>query len=406
MSGVPLVPFKTLVALSVLVVSVGCDTNPTALRPDGGASVPADPVYFYEDVRPILAENCVGCHGPGGIAPFELTAYDDAVEVGERMAEVTRDRIMPPYIVDNSGECNHYIDARGLEQAEIDLIGDWVRGGMLEGDPTTSAPPVAQLPTLEVVDSTLDMGAEYAPRSAEDDDYRCFVVEPDWTGDQFLTGADVRPGNPEIVHHMIVFAPVDAAEGAAARALDGSDGRPGYTCFGDAVVFALPVIVWAPGVGAQHFPERTGIRLDGDVPLIMQVHYNLTADDGVPDRTRVDLELADSVEDEAWMGLVADFGLNLPPRMESTSNDYQGGIAFAPDGPLRVHAAYPHMHTLGRSMRVEAMDAGNTCMVDVPRWDFNWQGGFFYETPIDLDAGQFMRLRCDYDTRERDSATV
>ena len=64
------------------------------------------PVTYYEHVRPILVANCVGCHNPGGIAPFALETYTEATEVAERMREVTHDRIMPPFLADNSGECN------------------------------------------------------------------------------------------------------------------------------------------------------------------------------------------------------------------------------------------------------------------------------------------------------------
>ncbi len=48
------------------------------------------------------------------------------------------------------------------------------------------------------------------------------------------------------------------------------------------------------------------------------------------------------------------------------------------------------------------MDAARTCMVDVPRWDFHWQGAFWYETPIDIADEQAMHLRRTYDSRERD----
>lgn len=398
---------QTSCLLALLLVALaGCDPEPSVLAPDGGEPPPpTDPVYFYEDVLPILAENCLMCHTAGGIAPFELGTYGDALEVGERMAEATRSRIMPPFVVDASGDCNHFTNARRLEDAEIDVIGDWVAGGMLEGDPSTPEPPTVTLPTLDRVSSTLDIGVQYEPDHSITDDYRCFVVEPDWTGIQYITGADVRPGNAEIAHHLIVFAPISAAEGERARRLDGSDGRPGYPCFGDAVVTALPVVLWAPGAGAQRYPEGTGIRLDGSVPLVVQMHYNLLADNGEPDRTVVDLTLEDRVDTEAWMGLVADFGLEIPPRMPSFTNEYEGNIAFGPGGAYRVWGAFPHMHTMGRQLRVEAMDATSTCMVDVPRWDFNWQGGFWYETPIDLEPNQPMRLSCTYDSMERDAVT-
>ena len=154
------------------------------------------------------------------------------------------------------------------------------------------------------------------------------------------------------------------------------------------------------------FPENTGIRLNGDQPLIIQVHYNTLANDPTPDRTEIDLRLADTVDTEASMALLANLGLSLPPRMAEVETHHEGTILFGPTGPLRVWGAFPHMHTLGRQLRVEAIrDTGNQCMIDVPRWDFNWQSGYFYQTPIDLDAGQLLSLDCTYDTTERDEVT-
>jgi len=401
--------YKTLSGSILLVLALGgCDdADPPVLMPDAGAMMtPSDagaPVTYYEDVRPILAENCVTCHSEGSIAPFTLLSYDEVFEVGERVAEVTHDRIMPPFVVDNSGECNTYRGARTLTQDEIDLIGRWVAQGMPEGDPSVPAPPEATLPTLDEVSSSLEMSIEYSPDDSTNDDYRCFVVDPDWTGTQYLTGYDVRPGNAEVVHHIIVYAPIDAGVGAEARMREASETRPGYTCYGDSGVFAIPVVLWAPGAGAVTFPEGTGIALDGSIPLIMQVHYNLLEDDGNPDLSHVDLQLADSVDNVAQMALVADFGLSVPPRMESVTNTFEGATVFGPSSNLRVWGAFPHMHTLGRQLRVEATDG--TCMVDVPNWDFNWQGAFFYETPIDL-ANNTFRLDCTYNTMERDSVVT
>jgi len=396
--------------LVVAVALVGCDDEEPAgpLMPDAGPMMtPADagaPVTYYEDVRPILAENCVTCHSEGSIAPFTLLTYDEVFEVGERVAEVTRDRVMPPFVVDNSGECNTYRDARTLTQEEIDTIGRWVEQGMPEGDPSTPEPPAAELPTLDETTSSLDMGLDYSPDDSTNDDYRCFVVDPDWTGTQYLTGYDVRPGNAEVVHHIIVYAPIDAGVGEEARRREASEERPGYTCYGDSGVLAIPVVLWAPGAGAVTFPEGTGIALDGSIPLIVQVHYNLLEDDGNPDRSLVDLQLADSVENVAQMALLADFGHSVPPRMESVTNSFRGATVFGPSSNFRVWGAFPHMHTLGRSLRVTST-ADGTCMVDVPRWDFNWQGAFFYETPIDLDSNNFQ-IDCTYNTMERDSVVT
>lgn len=52
-----------------------------------------DTVTYYGNVRPILAEHCVGCHVNGGIAPIALDTYEAASDAAA---------LMPPFLADNS----------------------------------------------------------------------------------------------------------------------------------------------------------------------------------------------------------------------------------------------------------------------------------------------------------------
>jgi hypothetical protein len=75
--------------------------------------------------------------------------------------------------------------------------------------------------------------------------------------------------------------------------------------------------------------------------------------------------------------------------------------------PVTVFGVYPHMHTLGRTLRVTRTAAGATqCLVDVPRWDFNWQQFYFYDEPIVLEPGDVLNITCGYDTRSRSDAVT
>lgn len=391
----------TLAAMAALAMAAGCGEGAGPIGP----GTDADATY-YEDIRPILNDNCVSCHTDGGIAPFALTTYMEVAEVADRVRTATRDRLMPPYLADASGDCQTFHEPRWLAQAEIDLIDEWVRGGLPEGDPNTAAPTPVELPTLPRVDLELDMGTEYTPEPGVEDDYRCFLVEPTFEGFKYVTGYDVRPGNERIVHHVIVYNPITPDEGQAARLLDQREEGPGYTCYGDARVVALPTVIWAPGAGAINFPENTGIRIDDDRPLIIQMHYNATTPDPAPDRSIVDLVVEDEIETPANMGLLANFNIELPPRMPEVVQTADDRMIFAPvRNDVLLWGAFPHMHTLGRQLRVNINDAENTCLVDVPAWDFNWQGAFFYEQPVTLSAGDTMRLRCSYDTMSRDEFT-
>jgi hypothetical protein len=59
----------------------------------------------------------------------------------------------------------------------------------------------------------------------------------------------------------------------------------------------------------------------------------------------------------------------------------------------------PHMHLLGRKMRVTATfpDGRSVCLVSVPDWDFHWQATYTYKTPIALPFGSRIDLSARYD---------
>ena len=67
-----------------------------------------------------------------------------------------------------------------------------------------------------------------------------------------------------------------------------------------------------------------------------------------------------------------------------------------------AHAVMPHMHLLGREIRVTARlpDGTVRTLVDVPGWDFLWQDIYYFREPIALPAGTVVRLECVYDNSE------
>jgi len=359
-------------------------------------------ITFYENVAPILYAQCIGCHHAGGIAPFPLTDYASAKANAAAIASTTGARTMPPMPVNGSGICNLYANARWLSDADIATLATWAAQGAAEGDPRKAPAMPAPPTTLDAPDAVVDIGVTYTPAGAtghEDDDYRCFLAAGPAPAAAFLVGYEVVPGDARVVHHVIAYQPADDDAAAAARALDDAEDGPGYTCFGGPGVNAAPIALWAPGTGAVLLPTGTGLPLAADRPWIVQIHYNL-AQGAFPDRTRVKVRLTQGPVRSAVFAPVADLDVRLPPGLasvEATSTTPQD-----PSAPYTVYGAAPHMHTLGRTMRVDVSnDAGPACLVDVDRWDFHWQNVWWYEQPIHVVGPQSISIRCDYDTTTR-----
>jgi hypothetical protein len=132
--------------------------------------------------------NCIGCHTAGGIAPFPLETYEDALAVAPAIGIAVAKREMPPWGADNSGDCNTWEDARWLTDAEIDTITAWAYGDKAAGDPANMPPVPPLAPGLPAVAATVDMGVTYTPNASLSDDYRCFIVDYDQPTEKFLTG--------------------------------------------------------------------------------------------------------------------------------------------------------------------------------------------------------------------------
>jgi hypothetical protein len=251
------------------------------------------------------------------------------------------------------------------------------------------------------------MGVDYAPDSSKPDDYRCFLVDVEAEEEElYVTGFDVHPGDPRLVHHVIVYHPASDEAAEQARQLDLAEEGHGYTCFGTSGVQGGAVAAWAPGGGATFYPEGTGIRIRPKRPLILQMHYNTQAGPGLQDRSRVELQVVAGGVTVGRFVPVFDLGLRLPPRQELAEAGATMGIKL-PGGAAKIFGVFPHMHTLGKTLHLdlEREDGSRSCVVDVPRWDFHWQMLYFHHDPIPVAPGDKLSIRCTYDTRSRDQET-
>jgi hypothetical protein len=383
-------------------------TEATVPTPTDAATPPPGPAPTWnEQVAPIVFNKCVSCHRAGGIGPFSLETYATAQPFAGAMRTETSARTMPPTVINASGACNSFRgDVAWLTDAEIATIARWAEAGAPEGDPSRRPQPPTVTTGLEGADVRFDIGTSYTPPMDRVDQYRCFLADPGVAQDRFITGFEVVPGDTRVVHHVIVYALPTAEAEAEATRLDAADPMPGYTCFGGpGVTNTAPLVLWAPGGEATRFPEGTGLRLTGGRKVAIQVHYNLL-NGSRADRTAVRLRTAPSVSAEARLIPVGATDINIPPRVPMTLVNGERTVTagLAPRG-VRVYGVAPHMHELGRTLRVEARGARATCLSDVTQWNFHWQRLFFYAAPVDVNPGDTLAITCGYDSTSRTVAT-
>jgi hypothetical protein len=373
-----------------------------ALAACGGEDEAGPTPTFYRDVEPIVMTRCAGCHRAGGIAPFAFGSYEDARARASTIADLVERRVMPPWPPSERGVPLRH--SRALTEDEVGTIVRWAKGGAPEGDPADHREHAPELPAVRS-DLAVEMSEPYLPNPARHDDYRCFVVDPGLTETRWLTGYDLMPGTPG-VHHVILFLVLE--EGfERLDALEAEDPGEGYTCFGASGVedagsgLFPPVRVlggWAPGSGATPLPPGTGIELPPRSRLVMQVHYN-TQRSVEPDLTRAVLELAESGAGllPAVLFPVLNDEFSVPPGATDHVVERRA-TAGATIFPGTLHGAFPHMHLHGKSISVGIRRGGaETLLVDIPRWDFHWQGGYQFVTPEPIRTGDVVELRCVFD---------
>ncbi len=390
-----------------VLVAAGCHSSPSS----------SGPLTYWRSVKPIADAKCVGCHTANNIAPFTLESFADFKAHTDQVRIAVANRIMPPW-PPNQG-CSQYLDDRSLTDGEIAAITGWIDQGAVEGDPKDyrkGAPPSGGLTR---VDRTLALPAPYTP-TLSPDEYRCFLLDWPDAATRYVSGFRANPGNANIVHHVIAFL-AQPADVATYQQLDAADPAPGWVCFGGPggnSQNAHWLGAWAPGSLGSDYPAATGIKVVPGSKVILQVHYNLTKNDGNADQTSIDFKLDDSVDKEAliqpWANpqWVQQHTMTIPAgtadqQIDWTFNpspyfSYITGGVVPSSAPVTLWSASLHMHTRGRRARLDIVHADGTkdCMLDIERWDFHWQGAYGFVQPKTYQPTDQLYLECHFDNSD------
>lgn len=371
---------------------------------------------YYRDIAPIIEGRCASCHVEGGVAPFPLTSYEEVAMYGALVAAVTDAGTMPPWPAADG--CNTYKGDTSLSEAQVAVIRAWVEEGSPEGDPADQGEPLANLSIeLPRVDVAVELEESHTPIPDEPggfDEHVCFLL--DWPGatEQFIRGYEVLPTNLAAAHHAVIrIVPPDALEDL--RAADEADPAYGWNCgAGTGMNAGQGALLggWIPGGGASVFPEGTGLRIEPGSAILMNMHYNLVSGDLTPDSTRIDLMVEDEVEREGRSTFVLDpswpLGNNMLIPAGETGVEHQADFGVAVLGDQDIYQTAMHMHTFARSGKVWVThpDGSETCAVDIPRWDFDWQLTYPLQKPIRLTQGDRLNISCSFDNALEDQPTV
>ena len=391
-------------------------------------AAPANVPTFSKDVAPIMFNNCATCHRAGEVAPMTLTSYEDARPWAKVIKNKVVAREMPPWGADPAHSLKMRND-RSLTQAQIDTIVAWVDGGAPKGS-EADLPPLPKFAEGWTFgrepDAILEMPVDFTVPAEGELGVQMFYSKVPWSEDRFAETLEIRPGNRAVVHHAGVFV-VDIPEGA--KIVNGRlvmpDGKAstdrGAGAAGRADDTALPgankLLSWVPGRGVDSHRADIGKRIPAGKYINWQIHYNPIGKE-TTDRTRLGIwfnkaqvthELLIRQAGDALATTKGGLSLyraegkeveysadegstrrrsktpNIPPYAEDWSLT---GITPVTED-ITLYAMSPHMHLRGKSLRwvVVYPDGREQTILDVPKFDFNWQIEYELETPLKIPAG-------------------
>lgn len=336
-------------------------------------------ITYSKQVARILQERCVGCHRTGAIAPFALTSYRDAAAWAETIREVVHDRRMPPW--DASPKIGTFVNDPGMTEAERGLIEEWVKNGVPEGDAKDLPPPrqFAEGWRIPKPDLVVSMPKAFAVPAQGTVPYQYFTVNPGFKDDKWVRAAEVKPGNPSVVHHVVVIVH--------------PPGKPSPADRGGMGEF---VAVGVPGMSPVNYPEGHARLIPAGSKLVFQMHYT---PNGTPqtDRSQVGLVFADPKS--VWKQVKSDMALDTKFRIPAGEPDHVLRATYRFEQDAYIHALFPHMHLRGKAFRFEAAypDGRREVLLDVPRYRFDWQNQYVLGTPKLMPEGTMLHCEGHYD---------
>lgn len=334
-------------------------------------------VTYSRSIARILRDRCVTCHRAGEIAPFALTTYHQAAGWAETIGEVVRDGRMPPWHA--SPESGKFRNEARLNDEEKRQIAAWVADGAPAGDTSAASErpePAAgwRIPKPDLV-IELPRPVDVPARGVLP--YQYFTIDPGLDHDVWVRASQVRPGNPAVLHHLVVFVLPPGTRGI----------NP---------VDADFLAAYSPGMPPRELPAGTAKVLPAGARLLIQAQYTPRGTTQT-DRSMIGLSFADPATITKRMTSVAaiNYKLRIPPR----AADYQAVAQHRFNQDYILYALLPHMHLRGKSFRFEATypDGRREVLLDVPRYEFDWQNAYILAEPKPMPEGTIMRCTGHFD---------
>jgi hypothetical protein len=324
---------------------------------------------FSKDVAAILNKRCVECHRAGEPAPMPLTSYQEARPWAKAIKAAVLQHKMPPWLADP--HYGNFANNRSMTENDVRTLVAWADGGAPEGDPKAT-PPVPHFETgwnIGKPDVVIDIGTEFDVPAEGTVAYQYFTVPTNFTEDKWVEAAEVRPDKRAVVHHVIAFL---------------QDPSVAQRQVGNLLVG------YAPGEQPLRLEPGTAKLVKAGSKIMFQVHYT---PNGKPAKDRSYIGLKFAKEPPKFRAITANAtnrGFVIPPGDPA----YQVKSTWTTRQNVMLLGMMPHMHLRGKDFKYTLVypDGRKEVILNVPKYDFNWQLQYDLKSPIALPEG--TRIDC------------
>jgi mono/diheme cytochrome c family protein len=348
----------------------------------------AAPVTFNKDVLPILQKNCQTCHRPGEVAPMSLLTYGDARPWAKAIKVAVATKKMPPWFAEPG--YRQIANERKLTAREIETLVAWVDNGAVEGDPKDAPAPLSFIDGWNITpDIVVEMPKPFELPATGTINYKYVLVKTNFPQDMWIQAAEMRPGNPKVLHHGKVWVrPPESewmqnAEPGVAYEAETQKEFMGRNALGEGNDI---VGKFNPGLGGQTFDVEGAAKF---VPkgsdLVFELHYTAM---GKPttDVSKLGLVLAKQPPTQRYFLTASPASTNLVIPPGDSNAEVVGEATVETEAKLTY--VQPHMHLRGKDYELRLIyPTGESDTVFRGKFDFNWQQGFTFEKPIPMPKG-------------------
>jgi Ca2+-binding EF-hand superfamily protein/mono/diheme cytochrome c family protein len=347
------------------------------------ADAKATVITYHRDVARILQQNCVSCHREDGIAPFALDDIDEVKDRAKVIRRVVNEGSMPPWFaaIDKDADKNPWANDCSLSAKDKADLFAWIDSKDRPLGDAADAPAKHAYPaewSIGKPDLVVQLSKAYDIKADGFMPYVHDVVQTELKEDRWVSAYEILPSQRDVVHHVIVRV---HEKGSEVRKAD--EGREGYWA------------AYVPGNGAAAYPEGFARKLPAGARVSFQIHYTPSGK-AKKERLKMGLVFAKAPPTyEVRTAPLANHRLSIPPGAARHVETHSQRVPF----DMPVMGFMPHMHMRGAAFRYEVTYAnGKTeTLLDIPRYDFNWQLRYEYKSPKLIPRGSTMKITAVFD---------